>query len=314
MDHATKTSHFSRKQPGGMFAIEDQGTSTGDRFFVGSTVTAAADSVGAGRNPELPFATLEYAIGQTTADQGDIIYVMPAHVEDVATAGGLDIDKAGISIIGLGWGDIRPKIQISATDATVSVDADDLWIENLIFEGTIDTGVVIGVDVKTGCDDLTFKSCVFRGTTTAMELLIAVNIAATNDRITFDGCEFIEHVGTASAAIVTEGAFTNMVVKNCYFNGTWSAATLDLDAAAVTTQALYVADCSMTSHGAADGIVFTLDDTTVAQFMRVNTFCVEDDQLPLATADSGASLGVECYGTDAYGTHGILWPTVAAAW
>ena len=313
-EDATKTALFSRTQPGGMFTIEDQGLGTGDRFYVGSAVTASADSVGAGRNPQLPFATLEFAIGQATASQGDIIYVMPGHVEDVEDASGLDIDKAGITIIGLGWGDIRPKIQLTETDATVEINGADIWIENLIFEGTIATGVVMAIDVQTAADDLTFKDCVFRGTTTDMELLIAVNITATNDRITFDGCEFIELVGTASAAIVTEGAFTNMIVKDCYFNGTWSAATLDLDAAAVTTQALLVQDCSFTSHGAGDGLIFTLDNTTVAQFVRANCFGAESGVVPLAGGDDGASLGVDSYGTDAYGTHGIHWPATATVW
>jgi len=115
-------------------------------------------------------------------------------------------------------------------------------------------------------------------------------------------------------AVISEGAFTDLRFLRCTWIGTWATAILDLDHTAVTTQALYMEDCTMVSHGAADGLMITLADTTVAQFLRVSTFGNQSAVIPLAAADDGASLGIQCFGTDAFETSGIVWPHDATAW
>src|SRR4051812_7269513 len=102
---------FVQQQPGGMFAIEDSSRSTGKRFFVDSVT--GTDSVGAGQNPDTPFATISFALTQCTASKGDIIYVMPGHAEAIAAAGTLACSVIGVSIIGLGNGSNRPSISLN---------------------------------------------------------------------------------------------------------------------------------------------------------------------------------------------------------
>src|SRR3990167_8953647 len=58
---------------------------------------------------ERPFATLDYAIGRCTANNGDIIMVMPNHAETITGAGGLTFDVAGITVIGMGSYNNRPR-------------------------------------------------------------------------------------------------------------------------------------------------------------------------------------------------------------
>ena len=312
---AYKTALFSRKTPGGVWSVEDQTMSTGDRYFVGSTVSAASDATTSGLSPDRPFATIDYAVGRCTASQGDIIYVMPGHVETVATASALDFDVAGIKVIGLGWGDSRPKVQLSAQASTVEFNADDMWIENIIFEGTFTGGVTVGLDIQTGCDDLMIKDCVIRGTTAAKELLKGVTITATNNNIVFDGCYFYEFTGgDATASVTTEGAFTNLIFLDCRWRGDWSTSVLDLDAAAVTAEGLHMENCVMHNADTSAGLFITLDNTTVATLLGVNTFGAKSNTLPLDATDDGATLAIGCYGTDAGGTSGIAWPGTATAW
>ena len=307
-----KTALFSRKTPGGLWAVEDQSLTTGNRYFVGSTVTGATDSASYGDSPDAPFKTIDYAVGRCTASNGDVIYVMPGHVETVATASALDFDVAGIKVIGLGWGDTRPKVQLSAQASTVEFNADDMWIQNIIFEGTYTGGVTVGLDIKTGCDDLMLKHCVIRGTASTKELLKGVTIEATNDRITFDGCEFYEFAtGDATAAIFTEGAFSNLRIQNCFFHGDWSTAVLDLDAAAVTANGLYVRDVDCFNLDASAGLFCTLHDTTAASFVRVAYTGGKSNTPPLPANNDGASYVIECYGTETASTYGVIWPLTA---
>src|SRR5690349_3795433 len=100
-----RTALFSRHQPGGVFTVDDLAEHPGDIYFVGSGVTGATDAAGYGKTPDAPFATLDYAIGQCTASQGDVIYLLPGHTE---TTTAIALDVAGVRIIGLGWGRIRP--------------------------------------------------------------------------------------------------------------------------------------------------------------------------------------------------------------
>ena len=307
-----KTALMSRKTPGGVWNVEDQSLSTGDRFFVGSTVTASSDATTHGASPDRPFATLDYAIGQATASQGDIIYVMPGHAETVVAAAGLDFDVAGIKVVGLGWGATRPIVSIGTlTTATVEFNADDMWIENIQFLGTI-ADLAVGLNVATGCDNLTFKNCEIGGTSSAVDMLIGVSIAATNDRITFDGCLFKEPAGgEATAAIFTAGAFSNLLIENCKFWGDWKTATLDLDAAAVTADGLLMLDCEVYNADASAGLFCTLHDTTVAHFVRVTNGIGKNNTAPIPTDDDGATTAIECYGCDIGATYGVIWPLAA---
>ena len=130
-----RTSLFYNRQSGGMVAIEDMGRSTGNRFFVDSGNTdSGADSNGGGKNPAVPFLTLDWAIGRCTANNGDIIYVMPGHAETISAAGAIACDVAGISIIGLGEGSNRPIITFGASSnaASILVTAANVTIKNII--------------------------------------------------------------------------------------------------------------------------------------------------------------------------------------
>ena len=309
MATGTKTALFSRKTPGGVYSIEDQAITTGDRWFVNSAT--GSDTANSGYSPDDALATIDAAVGKCTASQGDIIFVMPGHTETVAEASGLDFDVAGIRVIGLGWGDSRPVINYTATDSTVEFNADDMVIENLRFKGSI-ADLVVGLDIKTGCDDLTIRNCEIGGAAAATEMLQHVTIEATNDRITFDGCYFKEPIGgDATACITTEGAFTNLLIKNCLFWGDWSTAVLDLDATAVTSDGLLVIDCDVYNADTSAGLFCTLDNTTQAHFVRVTYGLGKANTPPIPTGDDGAATHIECYGTEAVSTYGVVWPFTA---
>lgn len=200
----------STNQPGGMFAIEDMSRSTGNRFYVhhsGSTSTSA------GRNPDVPISTIDAAIGLCTANQGDIIYVMPGHAESVIAAAGIACDVAGVSIIGLGNGENRPVVTLSTADtATVTVSAANVLIKNIVFKAAVDSLAVvipvtgagatiedceflegssiqylIGVNLGTGSDRATVRRCYFKSV--AVGANSAIKIAAAVDRVSIIGCE-----------------------------------------------------------------------------------------------------------------------------
>ena len=120
----------------------------GDVYYVDSNNGNDAQS---GRSPETAVATLDYAIGLCTANQGDVIYVLAGHAETVATAGAIDADVAGISIIGLGEGGDRPTFTFSAVDATMTIAAASILVKNVLIKPSIDAVVSPIVVSAPGC-------------------------------------------------------------------------------------------------------------------------------------------------------------------
>ena len=69
----------------------------GKVFWVNNSGVLAEGGVGGsnGNNGsyQKPFETIDYAVSQCKANRGDVIYVMPGHVETISSASGLDLDN-----------------------------------------------------------------------------------------------------------------------------------------------------------------------------------------------------------------------------
>lgn len=213
----------------------------GNVWFVSSTSSNASDSDGAGQTPDQPFATIDYAVGKCTADQGDLIVVLPGHVETVVAAGGLDLDVAGITLIGIGNGSLQPKIDFTtAATADMDVDAANITMEGFQFEASFaDLAAVVDVNAA----DFTIRNCRFMSPTTDENALIWIlgATSTTSHRITVENCKFYGkdalnthaislpgtsdgcrivgnefHLFAETSVIGAAGAVTNIVVANNY--------------------------------------------------------------------------------------------------
>ena len=161
---------------------------SGSVFFVGST-NSGVDSPDYG-SKELPFATIDYAIGKCTANKGDVIYVLPGHVETLASAGAITADKADISIIGLGRGTNRPTLTLSDTASTIAVSAANVTFENIIITGSVAELVTVFNVTAAGC---TLNRVDFHGGATSTIKFLTTTAAA--DKLTIMNCH---HYTTAA--------------------------------------------------------------------------------------------------------------------
>jgi len=81
------------------------------------------------------FATVQGAVDQCVASRGDVIFVMPGHSETITTDGGLALSKAGVTIIGMGTGTLRPKLVYgTAAAAATTVTAANVTLHNFVVE------------------------------------------------------------------------------------------------------------------------------------------------------------------------------------
>lgn len=149
----------------------------GEAFWVNS----ATGSNGAKGTRERPFATLDYAIGRCTANNGDLIILAPNHAETITGAGGITADVAGVTILGLGYGGQRPRFLMDGgTAVTAVVSAADVVIQNVEFAaGHADIVTCFDVDA-TGFHLL---DCVFADNIATENFLAIVTSGSATDNV-----------------------------------------------------------------------------------------------------------------------------------
>jgi hypothetical protein len=222
-----RTPQFSQKQPGGAFAYADIRRHPAAVFFVDSTNPNASDTAGFGTNPDLPVATLDYAVGLCTDSVGDVIYLMPGHTETLDAGGDLALDVIGITIRGLGEGALQPVISLE-TDigADVDIDAASITIENVNFLAAY-VDITAAIDVN--ADDFTLRNCRFtQDAAGTNNFLICVLDAAAggSDRITIEFCEAIMVDTSGTHFVSLTGTGDGHIVRNNSLSGDWGTSAI----------------------------------------------------------------------------------------
>jgi hypothetical protein len=171
-----KSPLFVRQTPGGVFTVVNESVTTGNVFFVDSGSSTGGTSSGFGSNPDAPFTTIDSAIGQCTASQGDVIYVMAGHSETLTGASAITCDVAGVTIRGLGSGTDRPTLLLDgAASVTITITAANVRWENVVFSaGHAD--ITVAIDISAASAE--FDRCEFKENTAAENFLTCLRTSA----------------------------------------------------------------------------------------------------------------------------------------
>ena len=184
---------------------------TGNYFFVDDSGSNGHD----GKDTDHPVATLDYAISKCTADHGDVVILMPGHAETVTTAVGIDV--AGVTVVGLGFGDARPTITVNAAIYGLTVSAHDCTISNIrVIAGSSVTAATRLIAVA--ADDITVSNCRFEMAYDMYHMCVV----GSGNNIHFNDNEYINAVTTAASVHPQVGflniAGTDVHVSGGYFN------------------------------------------------------------------------------------------------
>ncbi len=189
----------------------------GETWFVNNSSVLAKGGIGGSNgNPgtyQKPFSTIEYAISRCTASRGDTIFVMPGHAETISTAAILTLDIAGVAIVGLGIGSLRPRLTFSAAAANIPVTAANVTVKNILhianFADVVSAYTATGTATPT---DFVVEDCEFRDTSSILNFLKTVSGNATANSM--DGFGYINNkvfglATTAASQAVIIAAATN---------------------------------------------------------------------------------------------------------
>lgn len=232
----------------------------GEVFFVNnSSVLAKGGIAGSDGNDgsyKRPFSTIDYAIGKCAANRGDIIFVMPGHAETISAAAGIALDVAGVAIIGLGMGSLRPTLNFTATASTLTMSAANCSLKNLLLTGGIDAVVSM---IVVSAADCTIENCELKDVTGQMTNGILTTAGANRLKI-------LDHVHNGATAAGTDAAIAivggdRIEITASVIDGNFAVGGIDVRTTATTN--LYVHDVGrFYTRNAAD--IFLVDTITAS--------------------------------------------------
>lgn len=200
----------------------------------GHTDATDADDTEHGHSLEKPLATLDYAVGLMVASEGGIVFLAPGHAETLA-ATQIDIDVAGVTVIGIGEGQLTPTITYSTAADSIDIGAAGVTINNVRFNPSV-TDILIAVDVEAAVTDFHLIDCEFmEGDAGADEFVVMVDLKSGNDDTVIRGNTFrtaAAGAGCTDGIILTAGSARVRIEGNVAV-GNWSSAFLS-DGAACT--------------------------------------------------------------------------------
>lgn len=286
--------------------------SLGKVFYVCSTSTHSDNAIGVnnsstnGLHPTTPFATVVYALTQCTANNGDVVYVMPGHTETIAAAGGWTI-PAGVAVIGLGRGSIRPLISLSATASTVLMSAVSGLVENIVFQSTVAELVTV-FNITASYN--TVRGCMFRNHATATNTCLSfatIGAAASYCTVEWNyGYQALANIpaGNASWVSITGHASTSHghTIRNNDFRialkGTAATAGL-IQVITTATQGISITENYLLDIGAGTSTV------PIALVASSTGWVSRNIVASAKTAIAGSIAMAGAYGSENYASHTV---------
>lgn len=211
----------------------------GVQFYSGKTYYVDDNTGDAASNGETwgtAMATLDQAINRAAArvangtDLGKpVIYVREGHEETLAGADAVDADIAGLTIIGLGNGSLKPTFTLTAAAAEFVIGADNVSISNLKFSIT-SSAVLAAIDIQAGIDYAVISNCEFVTSTTTGAPINFILFADNNT-----GCVITNNTFDAQQTLLSESAImmdadTNQtVISNNLIQGDYLVACIEGD-------------------------------------------------------------------------------------
>lgn len=203
-------------------SLEGAGLLTfGNVFYVDSGV--GSDSANNGKSYKKPFATVDGAIGHTTANNGDVILVLPGHDENPTAS--ISADVAGVRIIGLGNSTDRPTFTFGAAGAALDISAAGVHVSGLRFDlGTVAATVTNAINITADgaivedCETVPHATSQFTNLLTATDSQFVhilnnrfhgLETASGTSGVVLDGCDDLVMVGNDIQGHFTEHAVDN---------------------------------------------------------------------------------------------------------
>lgn len=237
-------------------------------------------------------ATIDQAINVASA--GDTIIVLAGHSESISAAGGIAVDVAGLTFVGLGSGSRKPQITWDTADtATMTISAANQTFINFDFiAGFADITAMIPITAS----NVTFADCTFKESGTDLNFVDCITIATGLEGFGFYNCRFRGGDAANDSFITCAGTVDEVEMKNCslYLNTAQAAVVGLIDSVGNATN-VDIDNCRFRSN--VDGALFLDFNGTANSGCISNCYFSSIDTAGAVTAGFDFTGGhiFECY-------------------
>lgn len=173
-------------------------------------------------------STINAALDACVAGRGDVILALPGFTQNITAAAGIAFSKAGVSLIGLGSGTLRPTINFTtATTADMDIDAANITIENFILDLTGVDALVAPIDVN--ATDFTMRKCLVVTADAAGQATLGILTDANASRMRLEDNQFLGTTDAGTAAAVRIVGGDEHVIKGNLFMGAYTTSLGAID-------------------------------------------------------------------------------------
>lgn len=209
--------------------LVDQGwvETTGRFYIVGKAGLAGLQEVQGMYPASYPdgtpvvFSTIKLALVACLANRGDVILVMPGHTENITNATDLAINVAGVSIIGLGAGNLRPVLTwTTAITANIPMSAANTQLCNMILDGTgFDTITSMITATAAG---ISVRNCAFITGNVTNQIALGITTSALATGFTFTNNNVAGSADAGSTNFLQIVGGDDMAITNNFFYGAYT--------------------------------------------------------------------------------------------
>lgn len=257
-----------------------------------------------------PLATIDAAFGSNyaVANRGDVIHVAQGHVETVIAAGGLDLDIAGVTIVGYGNGNLRPQINFTTdAGADMDVDAANIAMINFRFTGGI-TALTGPIDVNAA--DFSLINIVTEDVTG--EILDCIVTDANADRMLIDGWHHRGAAGANAQSALQIVGGDDLSIQNFQIDGNFAVAAIEnVSTACVNANIGALSPLNLIrTRNAADIIIACVSTATGwvdNLLMRLQDDAANVTQCLPESAGSNFQFGINLHVVNADGERGLIY-------
>jgi len=302
-----KRRHLSHSLEQWLVGLE-MGPGIGDIFYLATSGSAAETWIKKqGVDSDHLFTAVNTAVAECTANRNDKIIALPGYTETISTAAGIAMSVAGVDLIGVGRGTIKPIITFSSSTAsTLTMTAANCGISGIQFQNAKDS-LVSGIVISAaGC---AVENSQFTQPTSTNDALIWILTTAAADDLLIKGNDFRQSHAGPTECVRLVGADRAKILDN-YIIGSYSTAAIN----GITTESLEILIARNTiCNSVTDALVIDLVANCTGRIVGNNGTVVSTGAITDANVIDAANCQLaENYFSDAAGETGKLIGTASA--
>jgi WD40 repeat protein len=161
------------------------------------------------------FSTIASAVSAAVAGRNDVILVAPGHAETITAP--ITVNKAGVSIIGIGRGTAKPSIEVNGAVDGLNITGANVLVKDIHFTAPETDEATAMINIAAA--GVTLEGVSGIGSKTSKNFVDCITIAAGADDLTIRNLDIYNSVVAVNSFISIEAAVARLKLEDVFCFG-----------------------------------------------------------------------------------------------